>query len=113
MKYTNKFKQTVINYYEENKKTKSLPDVAKEFDIKYNTLFKWVNGRNLNEEALNKDKERAKIRNMKLLSSIDVKIKEDLFETFKSKCEELNVSRHEVIRQAIEDYIGKKESDFV
>lgn len=112
MKYPNEFKQEVLQYYEKNKKIKSIPTVAKKFGIDYTTLFKWIHGRKKNEETLEKDKERAKIRNMNLLSSVDVKVEEELFETFKSKCEELGVSQREVIRQSIEKFIEKKESEF-
>lgn len=105
-------KPKVIAYYKRYKTTKSLPEIAEKFDVKYNTLYRWVNERNINEDTLKKDIERAKKRNSEKLSSIDIKIEEDIFESFKEKCNQKDVSQAEVIREYIENYICKKESDF-
>jgi len=108
-----RIKPDVIKYYNKNKSTKTLPEIAEKFDVKYNTLYRWVQGGRIkNEETLIKDKERAKIKNNENLSSIDMIIESDFVDKFKLKCAEKGLSQAEVVREYIEIYIGKKESDF-
>lgn len=105
-------KPKVIEYYKKYGDTKTLTEIAEKFGVKYNTLYKWIKGRNISEETLKKDIERAKKRKIEKLSSIDVNIEKNIFEKFKEKCDKKNVSQAKVIREYIESFLGKKESDF-
>lgn len=116
MKYDIKLKQEAINFHKNNPEI-SLREVAKVYNINYATFYSWINGRKITEESRIKNIENYKKRYIENkinenYSTLGVKIDKELLQEFEEKCEKNGVSKLSVVRNIIENFIGKKESDF-